>query len=122
LFSSTRKFGAQGANASVAPVNRTGTRASSLVISDGSPSRQQPGRLRSSQVTSAPASNHLPQNMRQHFAPPGPIVIHILAPEIQSVRNALAVQDVCQLTAPTRIFVGSLPRSDVDRICFAQDR
>ena len=33
-------------------------------------------------------ADDLPQNMRQHLSPPGPVVIHVRAPQIQSVRNS----------------------------------
>lgn len=35
-----------------------------------------------------------PQNMRQHLSPPGPVVIHVSAPQIQRVRNSLTFQNV----------------------------
>ena len=38
-------------------------------------------------------ANYLPQNMRQHLPPPGPVVIHVVTPQIQSVRDSLPFQN-----------------------------
>jgi hypothetical protein len=37
---------------------------------------------------------YLPQHMRQHLTPPGPVVIHVCAPQIQCVRNSFRVENV----------------------------
>src|SRR2546421_12870926 len=39
-------------------------------------------------------AHNLPQNMRQHLAPPGPIVIHVRAPQFQTMRNLFALKNV----------------------------
>jgi len=40
------------------------------------------------------SSDHLPQHMRQHLSPPGPVVIDVRSPQIQRVRNSLPSQNV----------------------------
>src|SRR5688500_10386592 len=67
-------------------------------------------------------AQHLSQHMRQHFPPPGPVVINVRAPQIERVWNALRLEDGGQLLATVRILIRALPRHDVDRIRLSQDR
>src|SRR5258707_11041757 len=66
--------------------------------------------------------NDLPQNMWQHLSPPRPVVIHVVAPQLERVRDPFSLEDVGQVLAALRIFVRALARKDVDRIRLTQNR
>jgi len=41
--------------------------------------------------------SELVDEMRQHLSPPGPVVIHVVTPDVESMRNLLLVQDVREI-------------------------
>src|SRR5437868_3037636 len=54
----------------------------------------------------------LVDEVRQHLSPPRPVVIHVLTPEIELVRNSLAVENVRDVPRCMRRFVRSLTTRD----------
>src|SRR5437667_5214763 len=67
-------------------------------------------------------TDYLPQNMRQHLPPPGPVVIDVGSPQIEGVRNSFGDENLRELLAAFRIFIGALPRKNVNGIGLAQNR
>ena len=47
----------------------------------------------------------LAQRMRQHLSPPGPVMIDVMSPDIQCVRNSFGGKDVGECAAAFRRFV-----------------
>src|SRR6476619_3438528 len=52
--------------------------------------------------------------MRQHLSPPRPVVIYVVAPEIESMRNLFLVENVREIARCLRCFVCPLPRRNYD--------
>src|SRR5687768_18299158 len=50
----------------------------------------------------------LVDEMRQHLAPPWPVVVYVVTPYVEPVRNALAVQDLGKIPRSMRRFVSAL--------------
>src|SRR5438034_9996479 len=60
--------------------------------------------------------------MRQHLPPPGPVVIYVVTPQVERVRNSLPFQNLRKLLAAIWSFVRTTARKDVDRIRSTKDR
>ncbi len=59
---------------------------------------------RASMLRNLLTHNH-PQHMRQHLAPPGPVMIYVRPPQIERVRNSFGRENVRELAAAVRILV-----------------
>src|SRR5437870_5414178 len=55
-------------------------------------------------------THYLPQNMRQHLPPPGPVVIHVVTPQLERVWDSFRLKNICEVLAALGIFVSTLSR------------
>src|SRR5687768_3378933 len=60
--------------------------------------------------------------VREHLAPPRPVVVDVVAPDVERVRDALGAEDGRELSAAVGRLVGPLPRQDDDGVGRAQAR
>src|SRR6185369_2491799 len=71
------------------------------------------------EAPSSPA-HALGERIGQHLSPGGPVVGHVVAPEIQLVRDTLAPEDTGQLSRVLRPLPRALAAADVDRAVVEQ--
>ena len=67
-------------------------------------------------------SQNLPKIIRQHFSPPIPIVVYVVSPYIEHVRNAFGMQKRGKFAAAVRRFECALSGDDDDRIRLLKTR
>ena len=62
------------------------------------------------------ASEHIPQVIREHLVPPGPVVVDVAPPDIDPGRDLLGFEDVVELAGVFQegVFPGALPHADHD--------